>query len=368
MNSTFAFDSEYIIDGVRKEITPGQMLRECMPYPEDPTVKTSGSIIDESVDHAPTPFIYDGKDIGRYLSLTEAASSHGRDFLMGYPETFTRQRITGTLLDAIWKKGHFRLENLILRSEWTWNPSPIGNMAAFYRSAQATAEYIYDLGVTLEEYSFMETEGPCKLDFAICQTAGTDEDEEPVPYITEERMCPETLVADESTWLVYIPFDPCRFKLGGSLLANVCGHAGGKAPDIEDPDYFIDCYEVTRELIEDGVIISGTTVGDGGLLTAASKTCKDIGATLNINGIETAYQENDMTRILFSEVPGLLVQIGDGDYDYMDSQMLLQDIAYYPLGHPSKSVKGVEVLKAGRSGVADILAALMKGQSPEGED
>lgn len=367
-NQLSAFNSEYIIDGVRKEITPGQMLEECMPCHEGAAENAKGTIIDESVDRTPTSFIYDSENIDSYLSMTADASSSARDFSLRYPQTFTRQRIARTLIDAIWQKGHFRLENLMLDARWTWAPAPIGNMAAFYASAQATAEYIYDLGVGLEGYSFKETEGACKADFRISGAVCSDDEEDAGAYISGERACPATLTPDEDTWLIYIPFDPCRFKLGGSLLAQACGHNGGKAPDIQDPDYFMDCYEVVRELVEDGVIMSGTTVCDGGLLTAASTMCKETGIALNTSGIETAYQEKDTVCILFSEVPGILVQVDDTDYDYVDSQMLLQDIAYYPLGHPSKSVTGVKVLKDRRSGVADILAALMKGQSSEGED
>ena len=39
-------------------------------------------------------------------------------------------------------------------------------------------------------------------------------------------------------------------------------------------------------------------------------------------------------RILFSEVPGVIFQINDSDYDYLDAELLLQDVMYFPLGHP----------------------------------
>ena len=58
---------------------------------------------------------------------------------------------------------------------------------------------------------------------------------------------------------------------------------------------------------------------------------------LDISGIEQAYIETDAIRILFSEIPGVVIQIRDSDYDYVDAQFLLQDIAYYPIGHPAAS-------------------------------
>lgn len=362
-DSISIFESEYIIDGIRRGVTPGQMLRECMPYPygaggED---GAKGCIMDETVDRTPSSFSYDGKDIGRYKELTVNAARGNRHFRTNYPETFTRQRIAGTLLDTIWKNGHFRLDNLVLDASWEWNTAPIGNMAAFYTSVKSASEYIYDLGVSLREYSFKKTDGKCEVEFSIGETSANDEDDGTEPFISPGRICPDTMIPDKTGWLIYIPFDSCAFRLGGSLLAEASGHDGGTAPDIKDPDYFIDCYEVIRELAEDGVIVAGRTVGDGGLAAAAEKMCSDAGISLNISGIESAYQENDIVRILFSEIPGVLIQIEDSDYDYIDAQMLLQDIAYYPLGHPSADIKGAEILRDGRSGVAGILAALLQG-------
>ena len=62
------------------------------------------------------------------------------------------------------------------------------------------------------------------------------------------------------------------------------------------------------------------------------------------------------------------MQIQDSDYDYIDAQLLLQDVAYYPIGHPDHSGKGISVVRESRAGVASILASLMQGQLSEGED
>ena len=49
----------------------------------------------------------------------------------------------------------------------------------------------------------------------------------------------------------------------------------------------------------------------------------------------------------------------------MDAEFLLQDIAYFPLGHPAVGTPGVSVLSGG-SGITGILESLMN--SLEGED
>ena len=122
-----------------------------------------------------------------------------------------------------------------------------------------------------------------------------------------------------------------------------------------------------RELIEDGVILSGVTVGDGGLAAAANTLCQGKGLDLDIGGIMASYQENDAMKVLFGEVPGVLLQVSAIDYEYLDSQLILQDVAYYPVGKPSDEHSGVVVSQSSKADVSDILAALL-AQASEGED
>ena len=135
---------------------------------------------------------------------------------------------------------------------------------------------------------------------------------------------------------------------------------------IQDPDYFIDCYEVVRELVEDGIVMAGVTVGDGGLAKAAADICGTYGISLNISGISSSYIEEDTTKILFGEIPGALIQVSEANMDYLDAQLLLQDVAYYPLGKPSPA-GGISLEKSSAATVAGILASLIN-QASEGED
>jgi phosphoribosylformylglycinamidine (FGAM) synthase-like enzyme len=261
-------------------------------------------------------------------------------------------------------------------------------MASFYRSTQASAGYIYDLGVKLSDYLFIESDGRCSAKFFAWLPEGdldqedekesnaTSEQETALfkspfesrhPWIGNKRKSPATAIADPNSWIIYIPFDTCPFKLGGSLLAQANGLNGGQEPYIGDPDYFIDCYEVIRELTEDGIIKAGYTVGEGGLAVAADKMFTKAGLEIDITGIMSSYGETNSTTILFGEIPGVLIQINDNDFDYVDSQLLLQDIAYYPIGRPSTDFKGLKFAEKSRKGVADILASLLD-QATEGED
>lgn len=372
-----ALYSHYIIDGVRRDMTPAELLSECMEFPDSVFGGTFADIVDETTDPPVTSFVYDCALNMHYAEQAAVAAVVERPFRMLYPEHFTRLQIAKTLLSRLWSEGHFRLGDLRVWAQWDWNTRPVGNMAVFYASAETASDYLYGLGVKMTDYMFIESDSESNVKF-FAWLPEYEEDEpsemeltEPYesrhPWIGEERRCARTLHALSDSRIIYIPFDTCGFKLGGSLLAQVQGHNGGNAPHIQDPDYFIDCYEVVRELVEDGVVISGMTVADGGIAAAACNMCGEGGLEIDISGLLASYQPVDSTRILFGEVPGVLVQISEENYDYFDSQMLLQDVAYYPVGRYVHEYKGVRFVEGADREVAGILASLL-GQASEGED
>ena len=392
-----ALYSHYIIDGTRLDMTPAELLDECMEDEGFNPGTGFGDIVDESTEPPLSSFSYDTDMEQEYLSRTVAASHIERPFRLLYPEHFTRLQIAKALLGRLWSKGHFKMGNLKLWAQWDWDPSPVGNMSAFYRSVESASEYIYGLGVKLEDYLFIEGDSGCNAKFfawldneydrslSDYQDESSDSQDESAysnidntalfksspfesrhPWISDERACPSSITSDPESWIIYIPFDTCSYRLGASLLTEVAGHNGGKSPEISDPNYFIDCYEVVRELVEDGFVIAGATVADGGLITAAKDMCAEAGMNIDVKGIMSSYQQ-ERHRVLFGEVPGVLLQVSDENYDYVDSQLLLQDIAYYPIGHPSAEPSGLTISETGKNGVADILASLL-GHASEGED
>ena len=381
---TSALHSKYIIDGVSRRLTPAEMLDDCLASAEVKPNTESGEfepVVDESTDPSPSMKKFQNQNIQGYLATVVSLLDEPRPFPAAYADPYTRGRIAKALLDAVWLNGHFKLGDLTIAAKWRWNCKPLGNMAAFYSSAEATADYINNLGICLSGYSFTESGRVCQTSFKVgaCEKAESpDEDDiflpEDAPFGSEHpvlgrrRAVPDKLAADPDSWIIYVPFDTCDFRLGGSLLCDALGQNGDNFPEIGDADYFIDCYEVIREFIEDRIAVSAATVCDGGLLTALKLMCSgDVGADIDISGIMSAYGEDKKLRILFSEVPGAIIQIKDSDYDYVDAEFLLQDIAYYPIGHPVTGTGEVNV-KAGGSGIANILQSLLGSQASEGED
>ncbi len=379
-----ALHSKYIIDGVTRQLTPAEMLDDCLAAKRDCTPAVEGDlepVVDESTDPSPSLKKFLNQNVQSYLATVVRLLDEPRPFPAAFADSYTKGRIAKALLDAAWLNGHFKLGDLAIAAKWKWNCRPLGNMAAFYSSAEAAADYINDLGICLSEYSFAESGRLCQTFFKVgaCEKTGSQDEDgiflpEDAPFGSEHpvlgrrRAVPDKLAADPDSWIIYVPFDSCDFRLGGSLLCDALGQNGDNFPEIGDADYFIDCYEVIREFVEDKVAVSAATVSDGGLLAALKSMCSgDVGADIDISGIMRAYGEEKNVRVLFSEIPGAIIQIKDSDYDYVDAELLLQDIAYYPVGHPVTGTGEIKV-HTGGSGIAGILQSLLGSQAPEGED
>ena len=319
-----ALYSEYVIDGIACELTPARILSACMSDPAqgDPA-EAYDPVVDESLDPALKPCVTDPGRTGEYADSIKALA--GRVFPVSFPETYTKAKIASALIDAVWNEGHFRLDDLSLSLDWSWHPRRIGDMTAFYSSVCSAADYVDSLGLKLTGFSYTECPGESGMEVSVSlgssRSDGEDDeffDELPFrtghPRLGSARLHPSTFLSDPQSWIIYIPFENCEYRLGASLLAQVLGVSGAVAPQIVDADYFIDCYEVVRELVEDGVVLAGATVGDGGLMTALNGMAGGgAGASVDLSGLSQAAHESDIVRLLFSEVPGALIQIADID-------------------------------------------------------
>lgn len=412
---TAAFEAEYIIDGVRRELSPGQILDEASGLVREGSPEGSlperghgkgaepETIVDETVDQGLEGDFPEIAKAYRYLGPISRRIRKPRNIRPCYAASMTKGEAARALLDTLWRTGHFRLDDLQLSAHWEWDREKVGNMASFYFSAESLGEYLDQLGVRLAGYDFKDGAKTCGIRFDVsadgtapdCEDDDTDAADiaesidrdildapEVCPPVTDCEMpfrtanpkigrghiCNQHISRDKGAWLIYIPFDTCGFRLGGSLLSEVSGICGGKAPDISDPDYFIDCYEVVREFAEDGVITAGVTVGPGGLIAALdSLTSTFSGIDADISGIMRSYGENDVVKILFGETPGVLIEIRDTDFDYVDAELLLQDVAYFPVGHPGRSGLRISQNDPG-GGIFSILQSLIDTQTAEGED
>ncbi|MBP5539390.1 MAG: hypothetical protein J6X69_06135 [Bacteroidales bacterium] len=332
------FDALYVIDGVPQEDTPRNLLTGELSVADADGAGTAHEALpvlsDETVDPHLSTWTYHESDIPAYL---EKMAAYPYPFSLRYPASSARLALAAALADTLWREGHFGYEQLRLRLEWLWDEKALGAPASFYASCEALGEYLESLRLDID--ALLQHSAPvCEI---IPQFSTPQAPDAPALPI---RKVPAQLLPQEDSWILYLPLDPCRFSLGGSLLSKVCGNAGDGPVEAGDGDYLMDVYEIVREMVEDGIVLSGMTVARGGLMTALDRWCgRTLGADLDIAPLMKACDlsetdETDRARVLFGEVPAVLIQIRDEDYDYVDAQCLLQDVAYYALGHIPISV------------------------------
>ena len=95
-------------------------------------------------------------------------------------------------------------------------------------------------------------------------------------------------------------------------------------------------------------------------------TAEGTGADIDITLLRKSWNGVIPVRALYGEVPGVLVTIADIDFDYLDAELLLQDVAYFPLGHPNPETNGIRIAPEGAPGISSILESLLSAS--EGED
>ena len=380
-------ESPYIIDGIPEEATPFEMLESaCGREPQTEDAPSRPTIVDETLDPSPGSA---EPELSRYREYLAAVLSMGRAQVPpSFSGAWTRSRLASALTASLWRSGHFRLGDLAVSAQWRWNPAPVGGAAGFYASVEAACDSLDGLGIPMKAYSAEESS---RSEVAFRVTLSEDapapedeEDEDPaeeetffaeLPFRTEKprmgrsRKCPEKIAGEPGGWIIYIPFDTCQPALGGSALSQATDVSCGSAPEIYDCDYFLDCYEVVRELAEDGIIRAGTGIAEGGLIAALARMIPE-GMDLNVElgGLLKSYGGCTPVQILFSETPGAVAEISDDDFDYLDAELLLQDVAYYPLGRTVPGKGRVSVSTSDSSGLNHILDALIGNQAAEGED
>lgn len=353
--NTTALNSKYIIDGVEMEYTPLQLLQDCMA-PEIAAdfghFGAEGVVVDESVDPEIEASRLDESRTDEYIAEVIASSSLHRIAPRTGVKGYAQSVIADALISCLWCEDGTTLNDISVALCWRWNFGPMGNAAAFYECVGEASRYLFDIDVAVVDATLEQAQ----------------QNSLEVNVLFRGKPLNLSAQADSSSWLIYVPFDTCSFRLGGSLLSQVAGASGDPASELIDPAYFVDCYEVVKELVDDGVAVCGESVGRGGMIAAMRRLCSRIsevsgapcGAEMNLGGIMQAYAEENALRVLFGEVPGVILQIPDDDYDYVDSQFLLQDLAYYPLGHPRLGTGNIVVQKTQKTNVLSILESLTK--------
>ena len=382
IKKTSVLHSEYIIDGVKMDFTPYFLLNDCLSFEKKEIKRTENNyapIIDESIDYIIKTGDFSDITVKDVLEKCLAKIENLDETKISIPHSHfaINRKLAKTIIDCLWKKGDFTLEDLCLDINWVWDSNQIGNSAAFYLSTESACQYLFDLGVTISNYEYTEQEGVNEVYIEAKISDSREEDIDsydeneidahPHTYIEDVLYCPNRAIQDENSLFIYIPFDTCSSKLGDSILESCLNNSSEKPPHISDAVYLVDSFEVVRELVEDKIALAGKTVSDGGLICALAQFTDGLGIDLDPSKLLNSEYRTDIIRELFTEIPGVIIQIKESDMDYLDSQLILQEIAYYPIAKYNGNHIGINILEDRNSAIHNILESILRERKEDEE-
>ena len=199
------------------------------------------------------------------------------------------------------------LESVSLSANWMWPCRNPGEDARLYKAVEACSDFASALGINIPTG---------KDSLSMTQQYGDDKVFSPGTVIISaaaevknvRRIVSPVLAYIKGTYLYYIDFSFDTFKLGGSAFAQTLGKIGDEAPTVTDPEYFKNAFAAVQELVNRGLILAGHDISAGGMATTLLEMCfanPQGGIEAHLDKIRHA----DLIKILFSENPGVIIQV-----------------------------------------------------------
>ncbi len=238
--------------------------------------------------------------------------------------------IAEALTNIIWAPLTYRLDGISLSANWIWPCKNRGEDARLYAATVAASKFAIKLGINIPtgKDSLSMTQ---KYADQVVLAPGTVIISASAEVKDIRKIVEPVIVNDPYTSLLYIDMSRDTFKTGGSSFAQMLNRLGDEVPTVKDPTYFAEVFNTIQDLIEKEKVLAGHDISAGGIITTLLEMCfsnTSGGIAINL----TALNEKDSVKILFSQNPGIIIQVKD---EVEVAEILLENgISYYSLGHP----------------------------------
>jgi len=224
------------------------------------------------------------------------------------PEAGSRLAIAEALTNLIFASITDGLKGISLSANWMWPAKNKGENDRLYRAVQEVSEFAIALGINIptgkDSLSMTQKYPDGKVVYSpgtvIISAIGECED------IT--KTVKTALIPQDGTKVLYLDFSKDAAKLAGSSLYQVLNKVGQEPPTVADPSYFAKAFESVQQLIAQRLILAGHDISSGGMLTTLLEMCfpsQSVGVQVDVTQLE----EKDLVKALFSENPGILIQV-----------------------------------------------------------
>ena len=226
------------------------------------------------------------------------------------PEAGSRLAIAESLTNLIWAPVTNKLQGVSLSANWMWPAKNNGENARLYQAVKAVSDFAIELGINIptgKDSLSMTQKYP---DGDIVFSPGTVIISA-VGEVTDIKKAITPVIATiPGSKLIYLDLSDSAYELGGSSFAQSLNKVGSTCPDTANAKFFSSAFNAIQSLLEDGKILAGHDISAGGMITTLLEmnfaNC-DHGMKIDLSAIN----EDNIVKLLFSENPGIIIQIDD---------------------------------------------------------
>ena len=228
------------------------------------------------------------------------------------------------------------INSVSLSANWMWPcRSQKGEDARLYKGVKALSDFCIALGVNVPTgkdslsmtQKYPNGEKIISPGTVIVSSGGEVSD--------VKKVVSPVLAEVKNSTLLHIDFSFDEQRLGGSAFAQSLGKIGSDVPTVKSAEYFADAFNAVQTLVEKELVLAGHDISAGGMIVTLLEMCfANVNGGLNIDLSQLV--GDDIVKILFSENPGLILQIDNKNLDAVTTILESEGVGYAVIGRPSE--------------------------------
>ncbi len=218
----------------------------------------------------------------------------------------SQMAIAEALTNVVFAPLKDQIKSVSLSANWMWPAKNSGEDARLYKAVKGASDFAIALGINIptgkDSMSMTQKYPDGSKVFSpgtlIVSTVAAVKD---VAKVVKAAM--QSVESD----FYYIPFvKDSNFALGGSAYYQTLNLVGNDIPEI-DAEYFKNSFNAVQNLIDEGIVLAGHDVSQGGMIT----TLLEMAFAKSKGGMKLNFGSAPLAS-LFSEQPGVVLQVKSG--------------------------------------------------------
>ncbi len=264
------------------------------------------------------------------------ALGHAPQAALASPAAGSVLSVAESLTNLVWAPLEEGLDSVSLSANWMWPcRAQKGEDARLYQAVEALSDFCCQLEINVPT-------GKDSLSMTQKYPDGTKIISPGTVIVSSggqvsdiRKVVSPVLSAEPKSALYHIDFSFDALHLGGSALAQSLGRVGSDVPTVQNAEYFRDAFNAVQECVRHGLLLAGHDISAGGLVTTLLEMCfANTQGGLKINLVN--YAEEDITKILFAENPGVVVQVSTRNEEAFKKTLEEAGVGYIYIGVPMR--------------------------------